>query len=70
MASKKSSFSEDTGHWESARAKEKAMKAPRSSGIYVQPNKMKAKKISVSDSGKTAKMLANNKATRKKVSGK
>lgn len=70
MAPKKSSFSEDTGHWESARAKERAMKAPLSSGIYAQPDKTKAKKISVAESGKTAKMVANKKATRKKVSGK
>jgi hypothetical protein len=58
----------DTAHWESAREKEKAMKAPLKSGIYVQPSK----KIStpVSESGRTAKYIGKSKVARKKISGK
>ena len=58
----------DTAHWESAREKENAMKAPLKSGIYVQPSK----KIStpVAESGRTAKYVGKSKVARKKISGK
>ncbi len=58
----------DSAHWETAREKEKAMKAPLKSGIYVQPSK----KIStpVSESGRTAKYTGKSKTKRKRVAGK
>jgi hypothetical protein len=64
---KLSSNDGDGSHWESAREKEKAMKAPRSSGIYVQPSKARAKKISasVADSGRTEKYMGKRKPVRK-----
>jgi hypothetical protein len=65
---KKASSDGDTAHWETARDKEKAMKAPLKSGIYVQPSK----KIStpVSESGRTVKYVGKSKVARKKISGK
>jgi hypothetical protein len=58
----------DTAHWESAREKEKAMKAPRKSGIYVQPSKKIVTPVSESD--RTAKYTGKGKTARKRVAGK
>lgn len=59
----------DSAHWETAREKEKALKAPKNSGIYVQP-KERAKKISVADSGRTAKYTGKGKTNRKRTARK
>jgi hypothetical protein len=67
---KLSSNDGDGSHWESAREKEKAMKAPRSSGIYVQPSKARAKKITPTDSNSSVKYAGERKATRKKINTK
>jgi hypothetical protein len=58
----------DTAHWESAREKEKAIKAPLKSGIYVQPSKKIS--ASIADSGRTVKYVGKSKVARKKISGK
>ena len=69
MTPKKKAYSDgDTAHWESAREKEKAMKAPLKSGIYVQPSKKIS--ASIADSGRTVKYVGKSKVARKKISGK
>ena len=65
---RKASSDGDTAHWETAREKEKAMKAPRKSGIYVQPSKKIV--TPVSESGRTVKYVGKSKVARKKISGK
>jgi hypothetical protein len=56
----------DSGHFESAKEKEKAMGAPLDSGIYVQ--KRKSKKIST-EQGRTEKYPEKSK-TRKRIATK
>lgn len=45
----------DDAHWESAADKERAMKAPSNSGLYVQQEKVSKKRITPSDANSSAK---------------
>jgi len=73
MATKKKQQYSDDGdgaHWESAREKERVMKAPRKSGIYVQQEKITKKRVTPTDSNSSAKYTGKGKTNRKRIATK
>jgi len=72
MAKKNKKYSNDgdTAHFETAREKEKAMKAPLTSGIYTQSSKRKSKSVTPTDSNSSVKYTGKGKTARKRISGK
>lgn len=70
MSTKMKEFSEDSYQLDTAREKERAMKAPRKSGLYVQQEKVTKKRITPSDDNSSAKYTGktiSNKSTKKVV---